>query len=89
MNIATPFGFPAFVGVELTSLAGLMMIASAVVHIFFARGVKLDGERRRALGAPPLFAEPWVWALAVLVMGLPFLALYWLFHHSSWQAKTP
>ena len=78
-----PFsGFPSFGGFQLFSLAGLLMLATAVVQIFFAVGVKNDAEARFALGQPILFVPPKIWGLAVLLGGVPTLLIYWLFHHA-------
>ncbi|PQV62992.1 hypothetical protein B1R32_11734 [Abditibacterium utsteinense] len=76
------FGFPFFNGFQLFSLAGLLMLATAAVQIAFAIGVNKDAEMRLISGRSLLFAKPWVWALAVLIGGLPFLLTYWIFHHA-------
>ncbi|HEX9998050.1 MAG TPA: hypothetical protein VGB45_12980 [Abditibacterium sp.] len=81
------FGFPFFNGFELFSLAGLIVAATAIIHIFFALGIKRAAEKRLRDHQTLLFAPPWVWALAVLVSGLPFLVTYWLFHHAFERAK--
>ena len=82
------FGFPFFNEFQLFSLAGLVVLATAVVHVVFALGVKADAQMLTLAGGRVWFAPAWAWALAVLVGGLPFLLVYWLFHH-AFPRPTP
>jgi hypothetical protein len=80
------FGFPPVLSLQLTTLAGLLTLASALVHVAFAIGIYADAKRLDSQGQEAYFAPPWVWGLAVLVMGLPLVVFYWLAHHSTWRA---
>lgn len=82
------FGFPPVLSLQITTIAGLLTLASAVVHVMFAIGVHADGQRRIAGRQRVLFGPPWMWGLGVLVMGLPLIAFYWLVHHSQWVAAA-
>lgn len=72
---------PGLVG-AMGILVIVMMIATAVVHIFFAIGVYHVSTN--VFHAKRLwFAPPAVWTLATLIGGVFVAAIYWAIHHST------
>lgn len=63
-------------------VAGLLMWATAIVHIFLAVRVFRDASEGPR-GQPALFLPPILWGLVVVAGGLVSTAIYWAMHHST------
>lgn len=61
----------------------MLAILVVILHIFLATGVAKDIAYLHEKGGKPLFASGTVWVMAVLILGLWALLIYWLIHHSN------
>ncbi len=66
-----------------TSIAFIPLLALAVLHLIFAVGVFQAAHRGQQNGGRCWLVSPIVWALATVVLGPFFAAVYWAMHHSN------
>ena len=84
-TFSTNLGFSGF-----AMFAYIGILFTFLLHIVFAAGAYRDAcyifQRKRG----PFLVGPFFWALAVLVGGMPIVALYWAIHHSTLRPRpTP
>lgn len=72
-------GFQAFP----TSLMFFFVLALVIVHLVFAVGVFQAARRGQQDGRRCWLVQPGYWALASLILGPFFAAVYWAIHHSA------
>jgi hypothetical protein len=65
------------------NIAGLILIATAVVHVILAWGVYGDAHALLLEKQWLYLLQPWGWALTTLVTGILGAAVYWLINRST------
>ena len=58
-----------------------------VIHVAFAIGTYLDGRYMLEQKRGPFLVTPFIWALVVLVGGVPAVVVYWVIHHSTLRPR--
>ena len=68
---------------SMNSIAFVLMVVNALVHLLFAGAIAKDTGRLYRLGIQPVLVSGHVWAFATLLGGVTTALFYWLMHHSS------
>ena len=68
---------------QLSNLSLMLMVLTAIVHLFCAIGVARDSNNFTRQQIPTQIVSASIWVLATLVGGMLVLALYWFMHHST------
>lgn len=66
-----------------TSLMFFFVLAMAILHLVFTVGVFQTARRGQQDGSRCWLVQPRYWALATLILGPFFAAVYWAIHHSA------
>ncbi len=56
---------------------------TVIMHCAFALAVWVQARKHQKPGSVTWLVPPAIWALATLLLGPYFAAVYWLIHHSS------
>jgi hypothetical protein len=75
------------IALEWQSVAILISLIAAVIHVIFAGAVSRDAGRLSKAGVPIQLVSPVVWAFATLVGGVWVAAIYWVMHHRLLNIK--
>ena len=67
----------------------IFAVAIVVLHILFAICISNDMTELRAKGRPIIVLTPFLWAFAVLFLGLVAIAFYWVCHYSRFTRRDP
>ena len=65
----------------------LLFFVFFVIHVAFAIGAYVDGRYMLEQKRGPFLVAPFIWALSILVGGIPVVVAYWAIHHSTLRPR--